>query len=85
MLFKEDKEWNACVNDDDTVNDEEDNKGYESDNWIIPLTKSEDEIFVTNKKLELVSQFFLKKIHYGILAFLKTQFDPCLSFVLSMR
>ena len=31
-LYKEDKEWDAQSNDDDTVNDEDDDVGYESEN-----------------------------------------------------
>ena len=29
QLYKEDKELNAMPNDDDTINEEDDNKGYE--------------------------------------------------------
>ena len=35
-LYKEDKEWGAQPNNDDTVNDEDDNMGYESENLMKP-------------------------------------------------
>ena len=31
-LHKEDKEWEAHSNNDDTINDEDDDMGYESEN-----------------------------------------------------
>ena len=36
QLYKEDKEWDAQPNDDDTVNKEGDSKGYESENYGEP-------------------------------------------------
>ena len=36
QLYKEDKEWDAQPNDDDTVNEEDDNKGHESKNCSEP-------------------------------------------------
>ena len=42
-LYKEDKEWDAQPNVDDTVNDEQDGMGYESENCSEPWTNYEDE------------------------------------------
>ena len=47
-LYKEDKEWDAQPNNNDTVNDEDDDMGYESENCGDP--------FKTNKELELLLQ-----------------------------
>ena len=47
-LYKEDKELNAWSNDDDS--------GYESENWGKPWKNYRDEKYTTDKELEIVIQ-----------------------------
>ena len=65
-LYKEDKEWDAQPNNDYTINDEDDDMGYESENCGEPRKNHEDEKYITNKELEFVLQKIRKKIHSGI-------------------
>ena len=53
QLYKEDKELNARPNNDDT---EENDSGFESDNWNEPWKHYEDEKYITNIDLELELQ-----------------------------
>ena len=70
-LYKDNKEKDTLPNNDDPVNDEDDDAGFESDNWIVPQKNYEDKKYITNKQLELVLQFFLKKIQSVILVLQK--------------
>ena len=54
QLYKENKEWDARPNDNDIVNEEDDEKGYESENCGEPWKYYKDEKYITNKELELV-------------------------------
>ena len=51
QLHKKDWEFNDRPNNDDT---EEDDSGYESENWGEPWKNYEDEHYITNKELEIV-------------------------------
>ena len=42
QVYKEGKEWDVLPNDDDTVS-EEDDSGYESDNWGEPWKNYKDD------------------------------------------
>ena len=64
QAYKEDKEFNDRPNDDDI---EEDDSGYESENWGEPWKNYKDEKYITNKELEIVLQNFSKIIQCGIL------------------
>ena len=55
QLHNEDEERDTQPNNDDAVNKEDDNKGYESENCGEPWKNYEDEKYITNKELELVS------------------------------
>ena len=54
QLYKEDKELDALPNDDDTVNKDNNDMGYKSENCGEPWKKYKDEKYVKNKELELV-------------------------------
>ena len=53
QFYKKYKEWDAWPDNDDTVNEEDDDKGYELENCGEPWKNYEDEKFITNKELEL--------------------------------
>ena len=53
QAYKEEKEWDALPNDDDTVN-KEDDSDYESENWGEPWKNYKNEKDITNKELEIV-------------------------------
>ena len=54
QLFKENKEWNAQPNNHNRVNDENTDMYQKSENCGEPWKNHEDEIYITNKELELV-------------------------------
>ena len=58
QLFKEDKEWHAQPNDDDT---KEDDFGHESENIGHPWKNYEDEKYIRDKELEIVLQKIFKE------------------------
>ena len=80
-LYKDNKEKDTLPNNDDPVNDEDDDAGFESDNWIVPQKNYEDKKYITNKQLELVLQFFLKKIQSGILILQKIRLTKRIMFI----
>ena len=67
QLYKEDKEWIALPNDSDTVNEEDDDKAYESENWGESWKNYKDDKYITNNELEVVG----KKIPCEILVIKK--------------
>ena len=75
QLYKEDKEWDAQPNDDDTVNKEDDDKDYESKNCGEPWTNYRDEKFITNTTLELVLRIFFEENIVWDFSYLKTWFN----------
>ena len=64
QVYKEDKEWDALLNNDDTVY-EEDDSGYESETWGEPQKNYKDDKYITNN--ELYCKKFSKKIQCEIL------------------
>ena len=56
QLYKKDKECDGWPNNDDSVNKEDDDKGYESENCGEPLKNYKDEIYITNNELVVVLQ-----------------------------
>ena len=67
QLHKEDKGQDARPNHDDTVNEEDNDNGYELETCGEEWKNYKDKKYVTNKELELVLRNFLKKIQCGIL------------------
>ena len=51
QLYKEDKEWDAQPNDDDTVNEGDDDKGYESENCGELWKNYKDKKYITKTEL----------------------------------
>ena len=49
QVYKEEKEWDTLPNDDDTVNEEDDDKGYEPENCGEPWKNYKGEKYFTNK------------------------------------
>ena len=58
--YKEEREWDALPDDDDTVNNEDDS-GYESENCGEPWKNYKDEKYITNNELEIVLRYFFEK------------------------
>ena len=73
-LYKEDKEWDALPNDDDTVN-KEDDSGYESDNWGEPWKNYKDEKCIINNELKIVLQKHFEDNTVWDFSYLKTWFN----------
>ena len=73
--YKEDREQDAQSNDDDTVNDDDNDMGYESENFGQPWKSYEDEIYITNKELELVLRIFFEENIVWDFSYLKTWFN----------
>ena len=60
-LYKEDKEWDTLPNNVNSVNKEDDDKGYASENCGKPWKNYEDETYIPNKELELILQNFFEE------------------------
>ena len=75
QLYKEEKEWDARTNDDDTVNKEDDDIGNESENCGESQKNYKDEKYITNKELELVLQKILEENTVQDFTYLKHWFN----------
>ena len=74
IVYKEEKEWDARPNDDDT--EDEDESSYESENWGEPWKNRKDEEYITDKELEIVLRKFFEENTVWDFSFLKTRFNP---------
>ena len=72
QAYKEDKEFNDRPNDDDI---EEDDSGYESENWGEPWKNYEDEHYIIDKELEIVLQKIFEDNTVWDFSYLKTWFN----------
>ena len=61
QLYKEDKQWDARLNNYETTNEEDDDIGYESENCGKPWKNYKDEKYIINKELEHVLQKVLEE------------------------
>ena len=67
----------GCLpNNDDTVNEEDDDKGYESENCGESWKNYKDEKYITNKELEVVLRNFFEENTVWDFIYLKTWFSP---------
>ena len=75
QLYKEDKEWDALPNNNDTMNKEDDDMGYESENCGEPWKNHKDKKCMTNKELEVVLQKKFEENTVWDFSYLKTWFN----------
>ena len=72
QIYKEDKAFNDIPNHDNT---EEDDSNYESENRGEPWKNYEDELYITDKELEIVLQKKINEYTVWDFSYLKTWFD----------
>ena len=70
--YIEEIEWDALPNDDDT---EEDDSGYESENWGEPWKNYKDEKYITNKESKIVLHKKSEENTVWDFSYLKTWFS----------
>ena len=75
QLYKEDEEWDAWPNEDDTINKEGHDKGFESENCGEPQKNYKDEKYITNNEWEVALQNFFEQNTVWDFIYLKTLFD----------